>query len=134
MTLRWLLESIGVLGWLTIALPAVSYLVVLAGGFGFFFLMKEDVSLERRRRVLLAGVGLAVFLTVSIGLYAFLEPTGSERLLVQGRYLAPVWLLLLLSVYGIKFAQRQLGHLFVIGVLLVMMVQNLDTLISVYHP
>ena len=44
------------------------------------------------------------------------------------------WLLLLLSVYGIKFAQRQLGRLFMVGVLLVIMVQNLDTLISSYHP
>jgi hypothetical protein len=55
-------------------------------------------------------------------------------LFVQGRYLEPVWLLLLLSAYGIRVAQRHLGQLFVVGVLLVMMAQNLDTLISIYHP
>jgi hypothetical protein len=44
-----------------------------------------------------------------------------------------VWLLLLLSVYGIGFAQRQLGRLFMVSVLLVVMVQNLATLTFVYH-
>jgi hypothetical protein len=38
-----------------------------------------------------------------------------------------------LSVYGIKFAQRQLGRLFMVGLLLVMMVMNLQTLVSSYH-
>jgi uncharacterized membrane protein len=60
--------------------------------------------------------------------------TISVYLNVQGRYLAPIWLLLALSVYGIAFARRHLGQLFVVGVLLVMMAQNLDTLISYYHP
>ena len=75
-----------------------------------------------------------MFLIMAVALYAFLEPPGSGLVGFQGRYLAPVWLLLLLSVYGIKFAQRQLGRLFVIGVSLVIAVQNLDTLLSSYHP
>ena len=132
--LKWTLESIGVLGWFTIALPPVLYLLVLVGGLGFFIRMTEDVGLELWRRALLAAVGVAAFLTIAVALYAFLEPTGSVQVSFQGRYLAPVWLLLLLSVYGIKFAQRQLGRLFMVGVLLVIMVQNLDTLISSYHP
>jgi len=75
-----------------------------------------------------------VFLTLAVALYAFLEPTGSERVFFQGRYLAPVWLLLLLSAYGIPFVQRHRGVPLLVGVLLVMMVQNLHTLISYYHP
>ncbi|MDR3633070.1 MAG: DUF2142 domain-containing protein [Isosphaeraceae bacterium] len=132
--LAWTLQSIGVLGWLSFALPAALYLVALLGGIGFFVRMKEEVRLQPWRRALLAAVGVALFLTMAVALYAFLEPLGSDRIYVQGRYLIPVWLLLLLSVYGIGFAQRQLGRLFMVGVLLVVMVQNLQTLISVYHP
>ena len=132
--LKWTVESIGVLGWLTVALPPAFYLLVLVGGLGFFIRMREDVGLQLSRRALLAGVGVGVFLTMAVALYAFLEPTGSGLVGFQGRYLAPVWLLLLLSVYGIKFAHRQLGRLFMVGVLLLMMVQNLQTLVSYYHP
>jgi len=130
----WTLESIGVLGWLTITLPAASYFVVLTGGLGFLIRMREEVVLRFRQRALLAAVGVAVFLTVAVALYVFLPPTADGQVAMQGRYLAPVWLLMLLSVYGIKFARRQLGRAFVIGVLLVIMVQNFQTLISVYHP
>jgi Predicted membrane protein (DUF2142) len=132
--LKWTFESIGVLGWFTIALPPTSYLVVLLGGLGFFVRMREDVRLQPWRRALLAAVGVAVFLTLAVALYAFLEPTGSGRVQFQGRYLAPVWLVLLLSVYGLRFAQRQLGRRFMVGVLLLIMVQNLQTLLSNYHP
>jgi uncharacterized membrane protein len=131
--MAWTLGSIGILGWLTVALPPTLYLSVLLGGLGFFSRMREDVSLQLRQRALLAAVGVAVFLTMAVALYAFLEPTGSGKLGFQGRYLAPVWLLLLLSGYGIKFAQRQLGRLFMVGLLLVMMVMNLQTLVSSYH-
>jgi hypothetical protein len=94
----------------------------------------EEVGPQLRSRALLAAVGVAVFVTMAVALYAFLSPIGSGYLNVQGRYLAPIWLLLALSVYGIAFARRHLGQLFVVGVLLVMMAQNLDTLISYYHP
>lgn len=83
---------------------------------------------------LLAGVALAVLLTLAVALYAFLAPAGSRQVFFQGRYLTPVWLLLLLSAYGVEFAQRHRRTLFIVGVLLLMMVQNLHTLISYYHP
>jgi hypothetical protein len=130
----WTLQSIGVLGWLSFALQPTLYLTVLLGGLGFFTRMREAVSLRPWRRVLLAAVGVAVFLTMAVALYAFLEPTGSDRIYIQGRYLAPVWLLLLLSAYGIRFAQRQLGRLFMVGLLLVVMAQNMQALASHYHP
>jgi len=132
--LAWTLQSIGVLGWLSFALPPALYLVALLGGVGFFVRMKEEVRLLPWRRALLAAVGVAVFLTMAVALYAFLEPIGSDRIYVQGRYLAPIWLLLLLSIYGIRFTQRQLGRFFVVGVLLVLMVQNFQSLVSHYHP
>jgi Predicted membrane protein len=130
----WVLESIGVLGWLTITLPPASYFVVLVGGLGFFVRMREEVALRPWERALLAVVGVAVFVTVALALYAFVEPTADGQIALQGRYLAPVWLLLLLSVYGIKFARRQLGRLFLVGVLVVMMLQNFQTLILAYYP
>ncbi len=130
----WMLQSIGALGWSTIGLSPATYLVVLLGLLGVFFRMREEVGAQPWQRALLASVGVAVFVTMAVALYVFLEPLGSTYVSVHGRYLGPVWLLLLLSVYGIKFAQRQLGRLFVVGVLLVVMVQDLDTLISVYHP
>jgi len=132
--LNWSLESIGVLGWFTIALQPVSYVLVLVVGLVSFLSNGEDVRLQPWRRVLLVAVGVAVFVTMAVALYAFLEPIGSGRIQVQGRYLAPVLLLLMLSVYGIKFARWPLGRLVTVGVLLVVMVQNLQTLISVYHP
>jgi uncharacterized membrane protein len=132
--LTWALQSIGVLGWFTVALPPACYVIVLLGGFGFFIRMREEVDLKARQRALLAAAGVAVFLSMSVALFAFLQPTGIVHVSIQGRYLAPVWLLVLLSVYGIRFARRQLGRLFTVGVLLVVMAQNLQTLISVYHP
>jgi len=131
----WTRQSIGALGWLTIVLPLRFYLFVLAAGLVLFIRVRdEEVGLQLWRRALLAAVGVAVFLTLAVALYAFLEPTGSERVFFQGRYLAPVWLLLLLSAYGIPFVQRHRGVPLLVGVLLVMMVQNLHTLISYYHP
>ena len=130
----WLLESIGAFGWLTVRLPAAFYLFAVVGGVGFFFRMSEAVHLDRWRRAILAGVGVAVFLTIAVALYAFLEHAGSDRVYVQGRYLAPVLLPLLLSVYGIRFAPRRLCAPFVVFVALVMMLQSLQTLISAYHP
>lgn len=131
--LAWAFESIGIFGWLTIALPPTLYFVALAGGIGLFFAMSETVSLKRWRRVLLAAVGVVVFLTIAVALYAFLEPPGSGFVFFQGRYLAPVLLPLLLSAYGIRFTPRRLGMPFVVGVSLVMMLQSLQTLISAYH-
>ncbi len=131
--LKWTLQSIGVLGWLSFALPPTLYVTAFLVGFGFFFRMRERVELEPWRRALLVAVGLAVFGTMAVALYVFLEPIGSGRIYMQGRYLAPVWLLLLLSLYGIRFARRQLGGLFVVGVLLVLMGENLHALVRVYH-
>ena len=131
---KWPLEIIGVLGWFTIALPPLSYLLALVGGFGAFLQWREDVRLRPKERALLAAVGVAVFGTMVVALYAFLEPTGSGQVQVQGRYLAPVLLLFLLSIYGMRFAPRRLGRFATVGVVLVVAAQNLQTLLSVYHP
>jgi uncharacterized membrane protein len=131
--LTWTFESIGALGWLKIAMPPAFYLFVLVAGLVLVVRGGEIVSLQPWRRALLAAVGVAVFLTLAIALYAFLEPTGSGRVFFQGRYLAPVWLLLL-SVCGIKFAERYRGILIIVGVSLVIIAQNLVTLMSYYHP
>jgi uncharacterized membrane protein len=131
---NWTTEGIGALGWLTITLPPVTYIVVLEAVTVSFIFTGEAVDLRPWRRVLLAAVGAAVFLTMAVALYAFLEPTGSDRVFFQGRYLAPVWLLLLLSAYGIKFARRHRATPVLVGALLTVMVLNLQTLIWAYHP
>jgi uncharacterized membrane protein len=131
--IKWGMQTIGVLGWLRINLWPGFYLFVVAAGLGFVFCMKEDVGLQRRQRALLAAAGVAVFLTMAVALYAFLEPVGSTRVFFQGRYLAPVVLLLLLSIYGIRFAHRRLGLAFVTGVLVVIFAVNMQALISAYH-
>jgi hypothetical protein len=84
--------------------------------------------------VLLATVGIAVFVTMAVALYAFLEPPGSDRISVQGRYLAPVWLVLLLSIYGLRFAQRRLGIVFVCAAALVIALESLRVLAVTYGP
>ena len=128
----WTYQSIGALGWIQVSLPRALYLLVLVAVPGFMLRMREEVHLRLRQRALLAAVGVTVFLTIAVALYAFLEPLGSDRVMFQGRYLAPVWLLLLLSVYGIKFARQQLGVPLLIGVLLMVMAQNLQTLVWTY--
>jgi hypothetical protein len=128
----WIQESIGRLGWLRIIMPPAVYATVGLTGLGFFFRMREDVGLQRWQRALLAAVAVAVFTTIAALLYAILTPVGGRGIFIQGRYLPPVWLLLLLSVYGIAFARRQLGRLFVVGALLAIIVQNLATLALSY--
>jgi len=132
--LKWTLESIGVMGWLRIGLPPAFYLFVLAAGPVFLIrTSEEEVSPKLRSRALLAAVGVAEFVTIGVALYAFLPLTGAGAIFFQGRYLAPVWLLLMLAAYGIRFKRRHLGGVVVVGVLLVMMAQNFGTLISAYH-
>ena len=133
--LTWTLECIGALGWLRITLPSAFYLFVLVAGLVFMIRTREEeVGLQPWRRALLAAAAVAVFVTLAVALYAFLEPIGSGRMYFQGRYLAPVWLLLLLSAYGVRFATRHRGVVVLVGVLLVMMAQNLQTLVSYYYP
>lgn len=84
-------------------------------------------------RVLLVTVAVAVFITMAVALYVFLEPMGSRRVFFQGRYLAPISLLLLLSAYGIPFVRRHRATPVLVGALLTVMVLNLQTLIWAYH-
>jgi predicted Co/Zn/Cd cation transporter (cation efflux family) len=116
-----------------VALPPVFYAIVLSAGFVFFFWMGEDVHLEAWRRALLATVAVAIYVTIAIALYGFLEPIGSRLIVFQGRYLVPVWLLLSLSVYGTRFVQRHRAAPFLVGVLLLMMAVNLGTIVSSYY-
>jgi hypothetical protein len=70
---------------------------------------------------------------VTIGVVLFIAlPTASGQISFQGRYLLPVWLVLLLSVYGLRFTKWRLSRLSMGGALLVMMVVNLQTLVSHY--
>jgi uncharacterized membrane protein len=132
--LDWTLGTIGTLGWLTIALPQTFSLFVLVAGLVFFMGMEEETGLKVWRRSLLAGVAVVVFLTLAVALYAFLEPAGSQRVFFQGRYLGPIWLLLMLSAYGVRFVHRYRRTLFIIGVFVAIMVENLYVLVSRYHP
>ena len=63
--LVWTLDSIGVLGWFTIALPPGFYFFVLVAGPMFLIRTREDeeMSLKLRSRALLAAVGVTVFVT-----------------------------------------------------------------------
>ena len=132
--LSWTLQSIGVLGWFSVALPAATYLLVIVAFGAFLFRIREEVSLRRSQRAILLLVGVAMFLSMAAALYAFLEPIGSSEVQFQGRYLAPVWLLLLLSVYGIRFAKRQLGVPLVAAILVVVMALSLQAIVVQYHP
>lgn len=129
----WILSTIGALGWLSIRLSPMFYLIVIVIGSEFFFRMPEAVDLRRSERALLAGTGAAVFLTMAVALYLFLEPMGSDRVFIQGRYLAPVGLLLLLSAYGLWFVQRRIWAPLVVGALVVIMAETLRTLVAAYY-
>jgi hypothetical protein len=129
--LGWILESIGILGWFTFALPVALYVFVLFVGVAFFFGFEETASLDVRQRAVLAAAGIAAFVTIGVVLFIVL-PTPNGEIYFQGRYLAPVWLVLLLSVYGLRFARWRLSRLSMVGALLVIMVVNLQTLVSQY--
>ncbi len=129
--LKWILESIGVLGWFTVALPPALYVFVLFAGVAFYFGRKEEVTLETANRLLLAAVAVATFVTLAVALYVFL-PTINGEISFQGRYLVPVWLLLLLSAYGIRFTRQHLDAAVMIGMLVVIVAVNLLTLASAY--
>src|SRR6185503_1816732 len=104
---------------------------VLAG-FALFFGMAERVSLRIWQRILMAAVGVATFVTIAVALYVFL-PKRDGQISFQRRYLAPVWLLLLLSAYGVRFSRMRLGNVAMIGVVLVIMVATVQTLLSSYR-
>ena len=128
-------ESIGALGWIQIYFPRALYLLVFVAIPVFMLRMRDEVRLRLAQRALLAAVGVAVFLTISVALYAFLEPLGSDQLAFHACYLAPwsgsccccpctasglhgdSWALLLLPV-----------------VLLVVMTQNMYTLVVELLP
>ena len=129
--LTWTLESIGILGWFTVALPPALYLFVLVAGFGLFVGMEEQVTLQVWQRVVLAATSVTVFVTMAVALFVFL-PNNDLALSFQGRYLAPVWLALLLSAYGIRFTTRRMNPLVVIVVPVVIAVANLQTLVTFY--
>ena len=50
------------------------------------------------------------------------------------RYLAPILLLLLLSVYGLWFAPRRVGRFFITAAVVVLAVESLRTLAVAYQP
>ena len=131
--LRWALEGIGVLGWALIPMSPALYLAIVLGGFGFLARVHDGLNPPRRERLLLALAGLLVFLTIALLLDGYDIRTTVGLLLIQGRYLGPVVLPILLSVYGVRFASRRLGTRFVVGILLIMMLGSLETLISAYH-
>jgi uncharacterized membrane protein len=131
--LSWTYESVGALGWIQIFFHKAFYLLVFVAIPVFMLKMRDEVHVRLGQRALLALAGVAVFLTIAAALYVFLEPVGSPQVVLQGRYLAPVWLLLLLSAYGVRFARQQLGVAFLIVVLLVIMTQNLYTIVSHYY-
>jgi uncharacterized membrane protein len=130
----WVQQSIGQLGWLSIPFAQTFYLFVLVMGLTLFMGMDEKLTLQPWRRLLIGGVGLTVFLTLAVAVYVFLELPGSGRVFLQGRYLAPIWLLMMLSVYGVRFIQRHWRTVFIVAVFLVIMAQNFHTLIAYYHP
>jgi len=87
---RYLQEMIGVSGYAYWKMPSIVYwlypmlvlLALLSDGAG--------TTLDRRRRVILLGVGLAHSLGVMMVLYLTLSPVGSPAIVgIQGRYFLP---------------------------------------------
>jgi uncharacterized membrane protein len=130
----WVDESIGLLGWLQIPLPQTFYLGALVVGLTFFMGMDEQLALPAWRRLVLGAVGVGMFLTLSLAVYVILEPIGSTRVFLQGRYLTPIWLLLMLSAYGVRFVHQHRRVIFIAAVFLLMFAQNFHTLFVYYHP
>ena len=129
--LTWTLQSIGVLGWFTVALPAALYVFILLAGFAFVVGMAEKVSLRIWQRILMAAVGVATFVTIAVALCVPADERRSDLLPgpVPGPGVAPP------AVVRIRdpLQQDRLGNVAMIGVVLVIMVATLQTLISSYR-
>lgn len=95
-------ESVGILGWFSVALPTVAYFVVLLAGPVLAYRSPGDAAPKGHDRVMLAGLAFLVFATFAAILFVFLTPVGGDKIAFQGRYFVPVWLLALLSVYGLR--------------------------------
>jgi uncharacterized membrane protein len=130
----WLLESIAAFGWLNLYLAPAAYFFALVLFVGVYLRSPETVPLTGGQRLLLVAVGVATFLTIATTLYIVLEPLGSDYISMQGRYLSPVLLVFSLAAYGLWFAPRRIGRLFVTVSVVVLAVESLRSLAGAYQP
>ncbi len=132
---QWLvlvLESVGILGWLTVWMLPPAYLVALLAVPAQVFRGAGQLAPARSHRVGLALTALAVFLTMAAALYAFLSPPGATMFGTQGRYFEPVLLLALLAITGLKATRTSRAAGITVALVLVLAAFNFQALVSAY--
>ena len=127
-----LVESVGMLGWVAVFLPLPLYLLVLLVLPTTVFRGPSQPTPGLRERVALAAVGVAIFLTLSAELFVFLTPVGIGLVGYQGRYLVPVWLVLLLAVTGVRVTRADRGHGLVVVAAVLVAALDLATAVTTY--
>jgi len=126
-------QVVGVLGWLTVALPEtliVAALLVLL----VLFARQDTVILAWWQRCVLAGGALLGALMVMSGIYVgWTPPLSSEVLGLQGRYFTPCIPAALLALYGLPMTRRFVAPAVVIGIVVVVALVSIAGLVSFYY-
>jgi len=87
------------LGCLDINIPKINILIMLLGLVLLPFLEKNNLSFERKQKVLIILIFVILILLIMTGLYMTWTSVGGEIINgVQGRYFIPVFILILLSM------------------------------------
>ncbi len=123
----------GLLGWLTVRLPAVGlYGVGIAGV--LLLGVREEIPINRWQRLVMGGAALVYALVLSVGAYrgwsALYAPVVGG---LQGRYFVPILALALFTLYGIR-VQRRRGILLILAVAaLLAALTTIRTLLRFYY-
>jgi uncharacterized membrane protein len=128
-------QLVGRLGLLTVPLPA--YLVMALGLVAGFILLTapRTGTLRVWQRSLFIGVVLATAAATCLSLYATWTPVAAPVITgLQGRYFTPLFLLGMLSIYGLPAAKRSTVHLLLLAAGIAAAVITIITVVLFYYP
>jgi len=93
-------------GWMDYSLSYLFYLLTIFGMIIFARNEEEKVELDKKQRLILLGVFLAVFFMAFLSLYMVWNKAGSDNTIagMQGRYFLSIFPLFILSFYKSKFS------------------------------
>ena len=123
----------GLLGWLTVRLPAVG---LYGMGVAAILLLgvREEIPTTRRQRLVMGGVALAYTVAVCAAAYrgwSVLRAPVVDGL--QGRYFIPVLALALFTVYGVRVRRRRAIVLILAAAAVVAALTTVRTLLRFYY-
>ena len=100
----WLFGAIGILGWLSIVLPAAMYAMPLAAvAAGLFSRQADEPGVTPTEAVWRLGLMAMSAMMILLAMYLFFSPVGGDEIFgVQGRYFLPLSALAVLTAAGLR--------------------------------